>query len=137
MKLTIVTVAGKKFAVAGATRILQGYEFRLVPGKTVKALHLGAPLVDLGSLFDGSQNKKQFAIKLDAGFGYLVDSVENEIDCKDEDFSAFPKIIREQKGSLLEGTAKIDEHELVVISSKPNQHLTSLINADLSERSWI
>lgn len=137
MKLTIVTVGGKKFAVANATRILQSYEFRLVPGKIVKALHLGCPLVDLGELFEGSQSKKQIAVKFDSGFGYLVDSVEDEINTGDEDFSAFPKIIREQKGSLLEGTAKVDELELVVVSSKPNQHLKNLINADLSERSWI
>lgn len=135
MKLLQISLDGKNFLIAAPARVVEQYEFRSVPGALVKGVHLGKPLLDLGLLMKTKAASKTRGFIYD-DFGFLVDEITGEIEIEDAKITVFPKLIWEQKGAVIKGTAEIDGMAIPLVNDKLNRHWREDIETELKARRW-
>jgi hypothetical protein len=126
------------FARNESTRILQPYEYREVPGRIVKAIHLGNPLIDLNLLLTGRSSSMGNATIRQDGLGFLVDSVEN-VEINVQKVLDIDTTISGMKGNIIEAYLQTSIGTLPVLSIESvfTHGLLADIESEMKERQWI
>lgn len=137
MKYQLLKVLNKTFAVQAPVRVLEQYEYRPVQGRIVNAVHFSDQLADLGILLGLGKTSQKKALLIRDGFGLLVDCVEDVIDTDKLVFIAYPKLVVEQKGSMLAGEIEFAGRLIPVLAAEPNKHLQDELDREKAERVWI
>ena len=137
MKYLLVNASDKTFAIQAPVRVLEEYEYRPVSGTMINAVHFGDQLADLGVLLGQSKTTQKKGLLIAEGFGLLVDSVVDGIDIDESQFTPYPKLVVNQKGSMLSGEIRIYGKIIPVLTSKPNKHLQKELEKEKTERVWI
>jgi hypothetical protein len=136
-KFLFFKASGKTLAVKKPVRVLEAYEFRRVNGKLVNALHLGDQLVDVGLLLGLEKTNQSKALLLSDGYGFLIDSIEDLGASDIASYIPLPKIVTQQKGSVIIGLVEIDGKSIPLLSKTPGKHLSIELDKEKSERVWI
>lgn len=136
-KYLVLKVTGKTIAVEEPVRVLEPYEFRRVDGTLVNAVHLGDQLADLGILLGLEKTRQSNALLLCEGFGVLIDSVDETGVDDNESLKVLPKLLTQQKGSLILGTIVYKGMTVPVLTKKPGKHLVNELEKEKAERVWI
>lgn len=119
-------------------RILQPYEYRETPGRIVKGLHMGNPLIDLGQLLSGNDSSMHNGIITSSGWGILVDEAK-DVEIRIKKSIDLDKSITCMKGNIIGSYAQTTVGTLPVLSVQYlfSSGLVEDIETELRDREWI